>query len=638
MLEKIREGSQGMIAKVILGFVILTFALAGVGSYLGNTKEPVVAVVNGEDITKAEFDTALQNERNRMQQQFGDMFSSLASDTNYMNSFRSQVLEKLIDEKLQKQLMTDLNLMVSDQQVRETILAMTEFQVDGVFNNDRYLALLRQNGYEPNQFRDYLRGQMSRNQLVSSLVSSEFATESELTLLAQLQQQTRDVQYLQVKAASFADKVEVTEQMLQDYYQTNLNQFVSPETVAVDYVQLNKADIAAGIEVSDADLQAYYDANLNRYKTDERRRVSHILLESAEDNAEIKTKAEALAAQLAQGADFAELAKKESSDTFSAENGGDLDFIEAGVMDPEFEKAAFALKQVGDVSPVVKTEFGYHLIKLTAIEASQTKDFADVKTQIATELKDQKAAEKFIELQQALGEKSFEIADSLQEAAEAIGGKVVSVPAFTQGSAPAPLNAPAVVSTLFSEEFIAGGVNSDVLEVSADQVLVARISAHQPEKTKGFDEVKEQVRTAVVSQKTEEMAQAQAAELLAALQAGGSMDAVAQQHQLTVESKTAVPRFGGDLDADIRTKAFELAKPSEQAAVSYGSLTTAAGDSVVLAVTKVTNVEVTATPSKEDLEQFGQQKAQQSYAAVIAALKAKAQIVRSLEVASSDEQ
>ncbi|WP_337880393.1 SurA N-terminal domain-containing protein [Rheinheimera sp.] len=638
MLEKIREGSQGMIAKVILGFVILTFALAGVGSYLGNTKEPVVAVVNGEDVTKTEFDTALQNERNRMQQQFGEMFSSLASDPNYMNSFRSQVLEKLIDEKLQKQLMTDLNLMVSDQQIRETILSLPEFQVDGVFNNDRYLALLRQNGYEPNQFRDYLRSQMSRTQLVSSLVSSEFATESELTLLAKLQQQTRDVQYLQIKAASFADKVEVTEQMLQDYYQANLNQFVSPETVAVDYVQLNKADIAAGIAVSDADLQAYYDANLNRYQTEERRRVSHILLESAEDNAEVKAKAEALAAQLAQGADFAELAKKESSDTFSAENGGDLDFIEAGVMDPEFEKAAFALKQVGEISPVVKTEFGYHLIKLTEVQASQTKAFADVKEQIATELKDQKAAEKFIELQQALGEKSFEIADSLQEAAEAIGGQVVSVPAFTQGSAPAPLNAPAVLSTLFSEEFIAGGVNSDVLEVSADQVVVVRISSHQPEKTKGFDEVKEQVRTAVLSQKTEEMAQAKAAELLAALQGGATLEATAQANQLTVESKTAVPRFGGDLDADIRTKAFELAKPSEQVPVSYGSLSTAAGDAVVLAVSKVTESEATAVPTKEDLEQYSQQKAQTSYAAVIAALKAKAEIVRSLEVASSDEQ
>jgi len=230
MLEKIREGSQGMIAKVILGFVIVTFALAGVSSYLGNTAEPVVAVVNGEDVTKAEFENALQNERNRMQQQFGDMFATLAADPNYMNTFRNQVLDRLIDEKLQKQLMEDLGLMVSDQQLKDVILAMPEFQVDGVFNNDRYLALLRQSGYQPNEFRDYLRKQMSGRQLVSSLVATEFATESELEMLAKLQKQSRDLQYAQIKAVDFAAQVELTDQMLQDYYQLNQNQFVTPET------------------------------------------------------------------------------------------------------------------------------------------------------------------------------------------------------------------------------------------------------------------------------------------------------------------------------------------------------------------------------------------------------------------------
>ncbi len=194
--------------------------------------------------------------------------------------------------------------------------------------------------------------------------------------------------------------------------------------------------------VADADLQAYYDANQARYQTEERRRVSHILLESAEENAEIKAKADALAAQLQQGADFAELAKKESADTFSAEKGGDLDFIEKGVMDAEFEKAAYALAKAGDISPVVKTEFGYHIIKLTEVQPGSTKAFADVKDQILATVKEEKAAEKFAELQQLLGEKSFEIADSLQEAAEAVGAKVVSVPAFSRHNAPAELTAP----------------------------------------------------------------------------------------------------------------------------------------------------------------------------------------------------
>jgi peptidyl-prolyl cis-trans isomerase D len=637
MLEKIREGSQGMIAKVILGFVILTFALAGVGSYLGNSSEVPVATVNGDEITKVQFDTAYQNERARMQQQFGEMFGMLSADANYMSNFRTSVLEKLIDEQLQRQLVTQLDLMVSDEVLRDTIRSMPEFQVDGVFNNDRYIALLRQNGYEPNQFRDYLRSQMSANQLVTGLVGSEFATVSEMQLLSKLQQQSRDIQYVVVKAADFATAVELNDQLLQDYYQSNANQFVSPETVSVDYVQLTAADIAKSVTVSDADLQAYYDANQARYQTEERRRVSHILLESAEDNSEIKAKAEALAAQLQQGADFAELAKKESADTFSAEKGGDLDFIEKGVMDAEFEKAAYALAKAGDISAVVKSEFGYHIIKLTEVQPGSTKAFADVKEQILATVKEEKAAEKFGELQQLLGEKSFEIADSLQEAAEAVGTKVVSVPAFSRSAAPAELTAPKVLETLFSEDFITAGVNSDVIEVAPQHVVVVRVNAHQPETTKKFEEVKAQVQAAVIATKSSELAKARAEALVAKVMAGKSLAEVAATAKLAVETKTAVSRFGGDVDADIRTKAFELAKPAEAGPATVATLDLASGDAALVAVTKVTDTEVITKPPVEQLQQFADQKAQSSFAAVLAALKAKAEITRALPAAAVDE-
>ncbi|CAI3801181.1 SurA N-terminal domain-containing protein [Rheinheimera sp. MM224] len=637
MLEKIRDGSQGMIAKVILGFVILTFALAGVGSYLGNSSEVPVATVNGDEITKVQFDTAYQNERARMQQQFGEMFGMLSADNNYMSNFRNSVLEKLIDEQLQRQLVSQLDLMVSDEVLRDTIRTMPEFQVEGVFNNDRYIALLRQNGYEPNQFRDYLRAQMSTNQLVVGLAGSEFATVSEMQLLSKLQQQNRDIQYAVLKAADFASAVEMNDQLLQDYYQSNTNQFVSPETVSVDYVQLTAADIAKSVVVADADLQAYYDANQARYQSEERRRVSHILLESAEDNAEIKAKADALAVQLQQGADFAELAKKESADTFSAEKGGDLDFIEKGVMDAEFEKAAYALAKAGDISPVVKTEFGYHIIKLTEVQPGSTKAFADVKEQILATVKEEKAAEKFAELQQLLGEKSFEIADSLQEAAEAVGTKVVSVPAFSRSAAPAELTAPKVLETLFSEDFISAGVNSDVIEVAPQHVVVVRVNAHQAETTKKLEEVKAQVQAAVIATKSSELAKAKAEALLAEVVAGKSLADVVAAANLTLESKAAVTRFGGDVDSDIRTKAFELAKPTEAQPATVAMLNLASGDAALVAVTKVTDTEVTTKPPVEQLQQFADQKAQSSFAAVLAALKANAEITRSLPAATVDE-
>jgi len=195
-----------------------------------------------------------------------------------------------------------------------------------------------------------------------------------------------------------------------------------------------------------------------------------------------------------------------------------------------------------------------------------------------------------------------------------------------------------VLQSLFSADFIASGVNSDVLEVAPGQILVARVTAHEAEKTKSFDEVKTQVQAAVLSQKTEELAQAKALELVAELQNGKTFAEVAQQNGLTLETKLAVTRFGADVDASIRSKAFELARPSEQAPVTYGSLNTSSGDAAVLAVTKVTDVETVPAPSKEELQQYGSQKSQQSYSAVLAALKAKAKIVRSLDGLAATEE
>ncbi len=402
-------------------------------------------------------------------------------------------------------------------------------------------------------------------------------------------------------------------------------------------LQLTAADIAKSVVVADADLQAYYDANQARYQTEERRRVSHILLESADENAEIKAKAEAIATQLQQGADFAELAKKESADTFSAEKGGDLDFIEKGVMDAEFEKAAYALTKAGDISPVVKTEFGYHIIKLTEVQPGSTKAFADVKDQILATVKEEKAAEKFTELQQLLGEKSFEIADSLQEAADAVGAKVVSVPAFSRANAPAELTAPKVLETLFSEDFINAGVNSDVIEVAPQHVVVVRVNAHQPETTKKFEEVKEQVKSAVIASESSELAKAKAEAMLAEVVAGKPLADVVAAAKLTLESKAAVTRFGGDIDSDIRTKAFELAKPTEGQPTTVAMLNLASGDAALVAVTKVTDTEVTTKPPVEQLQQFADQKAQSSFGVLLAALKANAEITRSLPAATVDE-
>lgn len=637
MLEKIREGSKGIVAQVILGLVILTFAVSGVSSYFANNSDQSVAVVNGEEITRTKFEQSYQNERARMEQQFGEMFASLAANPDYMNNFRNSVLDRLIDETLMKQYAASMGLAVSDELIIKTIREMTEFQVDGVFNNDRYLALLRQNNLTANQFRDMLREQFSRTQLLAGVAGSEFALPNELKQLMTLQQQSRDIEYALLKAADFAKDVEISDDKLNSFYQLNQKRFATPEQVSLQYVELKAADLAKDIVVSDADIEAYYKAQQSRYQSEERRRVSHILLEATEENAAVKAKAEELLQQLQAGADFAELAKKQSADTVSAEAGGDLDFITKDVMEAEFEQAAYALAKVGDLSPVVKTSFGYHIIKLTEIDAAKVKPLAEVREAIKTTVQQEKATEQFAELQQKLAEVSFEIADSLAEAATAVNGKVQEQALISRASAAGVFATPKLLDTVFNADFIAAGTNSDVIEIAPQHVVVARLVEHVAEKVKSLDEVKAEVTAAVVAEESSKLAKAKAEALTAEAAKADNAAATVTAAQLKLESAPATPRFGGSLDAEIRTKAFELAKPVAAGKVSVGMTSLATGDSAVILVSKVTEVSTTAEPPVAELQQYAQQLAQSHFTAVQQALKQQAEIVRKLPAMTSEE-
>ncbi len=637
MLEKIREGSKGIVAQVILGLVILTFAVSGVSSYFANNSDQSVAVVNGEEISRTKFEQSYQNERARMEQQFGEMFASLAANPDYMNNFRNSVLDRLIDETLMKQYATSMGLAVSDELIIKTIREMTEFQVDGVFNNDRYLALLRQNNLTANQFRDMLREQFSRNQLLAGVAGSEFALPNELKQLMLLQQQSRDIEYALLKAADFAKDVEITDDKLNSFYQLNQKRFATPEQVSLQYVELKGADLAKAIAVSDADIESYYHAQQSRYQSEERRRVSHILLEAADEDAAVKAKAEELLRQLKAGADFAALAKAQSADTVSAEVGGDLDFITKDVMEAEFEQAAYALAKVGDLSPVVKTSFGYHIIKLTEIDAAKVKPLAEVRDAIKATVQQEKAAEQFAELQQKLAEVSFEIADSLAEAATAVNAKVQEQALFSRATAAGVFATPKLLDAVFNADFIAAGTNSDVIEIAPQHVVVVRLVEHVAEKVKSLDEVKAEATAAVVAEESSKLAKAKAEAIAAEAAKADNAAAIVTAAQLKLESAPATPRFGGSLDAEIRTKAFELAKPVAAGKVSVGMTSLATGDSAVILVSKVTEASTTAEPPVAELQQYAQQLAQSHFSAVQQALKQQADIVRKLPAMTSEE-
>lgn len=628
MLEKIREGSQGLTAKIILGLVILTFALAGVGGYLGSSQETPAAEVNGEGVTRAALEQAYQNERARMEQQFGDMFDMLASDPAYMAGFRADVLERLIDETLQKQYAAELGLRISDEAVRDLIRSMPEFQVAGQFNNERYLALLRQAGLQTTEFREMLREQMARQQLIQGLILSEFSTPAEMQRLQKLQQQSRDIQYVKFTAADFLEQVELDDSMIEQFYYEHLEQYETEEKVAVEFIELSVEQIATDIQVSDEEVRAFYDANQSVYGTEARRQVAHILFETMQDDADIAAKAEAALAELQAGADFAALAAELSDDTFSAAEGGVLPWLNRGDMEAAFEDAAFALSEEGELSPVIQTSFGYHILQLHQYEAATVQDFAEVKDDIRLTLQQERAYDRFFAIQQQLAEVSFEVPDNLVEAADITQLPLQQQGLFSRMEAPAPLSHPQLLQTVFNLNFIVEGLNSDLIEVGPQHLVVVRVSEHQPARTLPLEEVREQVVAQLSQQKSTELARERAQALLDAYQQNGHWADAMAEAGLEINQAPATSRFGGSLDTEIRASAFAMPRPTNDRPVSVDLAQLATGDMALVAVTAVHESSAVETPSTEDLERLANQQAQQVYEAMVASLKADAKIVR----------
>lgn len=635
MLENIRENSQGLVAKIILGFIILTFAVAGIGSYT-NSADTSVAEVNGVKISQIDFDKAYQNQRNRMAQQYGEMFETLSTDPNYMANFRNGILDNLINQELLLQASDALAIRISDDRIKETIREMPAFQVDGKFDNNRYLAVINQAGYyQSSDFRDYLRVEMTRNQLSQAVIASEFSLPYQEKLLQALQNQKRDLRFATVSAKQFEGKVEVNEQEVSDFYQANIDRYQNDEKVKVDFIAIDVNEIAKSIEVTEQDIENYYNDNIANFTQTEQRRVSHILIELGDDEAAAREQINGLKARIDAGEDFAELAKESSADVFSGENGGDLEWIEPGAMDEAFDEAAFALTNVGEVSDVVETEFGLHLIKLTELQQGQVKALADVAEELRATVSTEKAQDKFFELQQKAAELSFEVPDSLDEAASAVGVEVQTSDWIAKSANQAPFDNARVLEAVFSGLVLEEQLNSDVIEVSDQLALVVRLNEHQPANAKPLNEVAEAIKAQLVSEKAQAEAQVIADQLLTKLQAGEPVEELLTAHGAAFEVKTDVARYGSGLDNNLVSEAFKLPHPQE-GKISAANVTLLSGDLAIVDVTAVKAGEA-GEESPRFAQQLTQQVAQSVYQNYVAALRADATISRRNNVEASNQ-
>ena len=624
MLERIREGSQGPWAMAIIVLIVLSFVFAGVSSYVSSSGVTAAAEVNGEEISQQDVERAYQSQRARLEAQFGESIGALFSDENYLRDFRLNVLDRLIADTLVLQKAEELGLRVSDKQIREAIVQMPEFQTAGTFDNERYLMLLRQNGFQPASFSNYMRQQMTREQLARAVSASDFALPAEVTLANALQQQTRNAEYLIVDSAPFASEVELSDEEVNTFYEANLAQFDTQEKVNIAYVILSVDDLKGDVTVSDEEVEQYYTENNLLYKTAEERRVSHIIIEFGDDEAAAKAKAEALVAELANGADFATLAQENSDDTFTAENGGDLDFITAGMMDEAFDDAAFSLAQVGDVSDVVETEFGYHIIKLTDIKPEEVTPLAEVSEEIRNQLATDKATDRFYSLQNDMANLAFEVPDTLEDVAGVANKPVKETGLVSAQLVPAPLNVPAVTSRVFDPAFIEEGLNSDLIELDDDTIAFVRIAEHEPQRTQSLDEVRTRILAQLRAEKAQQAAADWATNVVEQIKAGETPSLELGDVTLSWESKEALTRTSGELPRALVETLFTLgnAAPDNIDIAELGS-----GD---VGIVKVTGINQPEALSEDDSAALAQQiataNAQTGYQAFIDSLRNAADV------------
>lgn len=624
MLEKIREGSQGKWAILILGLVILSFVFAGVGGYVTSSSGLAVAEVNGDDILQTTLDRAYDNERGRLESQFGEAFSALAADASYLAQFRQGILDRLIGDKLIEQAAEELGLRVSEAQINEQILGMTEFQLGGQFNNDRYVAVLRSNGFQAATFKEYMRSEMTRQQVARALLGSEFALASEAQEIFSLQQQTRDIKYITVPSAPFVSAVSNSDDEINDYYQKNLVQFDTEEKVSISYVEFKLDDLLPSIEVSEEEIQEAYTQLAADYRTEEQRQASHILVEFGEDKDAALVRAQQALAKIESGDAFEDVAKSDSDDTFSAENGGDLGLFGSQDMDPAFSEAVFSLAEEGDLSQVVESEFGFHVIKLTKIQPEQVTPFDEVKSDLEERVKRDKAIEEFYVVQQTIAEVAFEIPDTLEEVAVAADKPVSTTELFTRSTPPEVLGNPLVLAAAFSDELIFEGVNSDVIEVAENHIIVVRVAQHEAERTRSLEEVKPQIESSLTAEKSQAAAKQWANERMVALGAGEDISAQLEEKELSWQVQNKLARFGSTLPAAIVEKSFQLANDATD------NVAVVELDSGDVGIVQLDNVNISTEAPAEQLttmkQRLAQTKSQGIYTSLIEALRANADI------------
>ena len=505
--------------KYLMGFLLIliipSFVLFGIEGYtrFNEGGEPV-ATVDGEEIGQQEWDQAHQRESQRLRE------AMPALDARLLDSpeARYATLERLVRQRVLSAAAQDLNLYTSDRrlaqdlQSNEAIAALRK--PDGTLDVEGYRTLLARQGMTPEMYEAGVRSELSQRQVLQGIQASSFATEALAKVSLNAFFERREIRVAQFLARDFASQVSPSDADIETYYNANTAQFQAPEQADVEYLVLDLANLEKSVVLNEADVRAYYEQNATRLASaQEQRRASHILLTvpqgaSAQDKDAVRQRASAILAEVkANPAKFGEIAKAQSQDPGSAQAGGDLDFFARGAMVKPFEEVAFSLPK-GQISDLVETEFGFHIIQLTDIKAAPQRSFEDMRAEIEKDLRRQQAQKQFSESAEAFSNLVYEQADSLQPAAERFKLTVQTAKGITRQPVPAngPLANPDLLSALFAPDSVERKRNTEAIETGSSQLTAARVTQYLPARTLPLQEVRALVREQLVAQRAAELA------------------------------------------------------------------------------------------------------------------------------------
>lgn len=623
MLQAINDRIKGWLGALVIIMITIPFAFWGIESYIGGGGKEYAAVVNDEEIPVYQFENAYSNQLARLNQQFG---SALPFSNQQI---KEQVLDQLINAVVLEENTYTSGYRISDQDLKRSVATL--FSRDGKFDRDYFENVVASNNMTVSQYESTLRSELRVLQKQNAIRSTTIMTDEEARQLAALQQQQRDIRIIKFSTDADSTDIVVTDEEVEAYYSSNPERYMKPERVSVEYIEITSDELAGSIEVDEEKVAQMYEDYKQTLLAKEERKARHILIQTGSSEEKSKEasmpKIEELQKRLDAGESFETLAREYSDDPGSAQEDGDLGWVAVGDMVKPFEDALFSLNK-GEISGVVETQFGLHLIKLEDVRTPEVKTLAEMHVEFEKELKQDVLSSMFYDISEDMAVTAYENPDSLDSVVDAVNKQPAKTELFTRDAGTGIAENQKFRNAAFASSVIEEGLNSDIIELSPDHVAVLRLLKHEPASMKPLETVKAEIENSLRMKKAHDKTMAAAEEAKSRISSGETADNVLSENQ-RVEDYGALKRADvGKVDPMIVEATFRMPHPEDDKP-STRVVNMVTGDIALVLLDKVTTpAEVTREQINAVLQQRKNDVANAEFDYVITAVKDAAEIQR----------